>query len=154
MWAVHRAESIPGATGATFTPVMHTHLGMSKKKCLSEGKPDPTHFLSAAHLCALMCSKEDCCCLGPRDLPQLQPHPVTRPESLGGMGGGPGQGWRWWYSLRPPDLGVGDGTDEGHHPAAVQEEPDQRDGRLLLFSADFAQDVRCGCRDGLQRNTA
>lgn len=85
MWAVHRAESIPGATGATFTPVMHTHLGMSKKKCLSEGKPDPTHFLSAAHLCALMCSKEDCCCLGPRDLPQPQPHPVTRPESLGGM---------------------------------------------------------------------
>lgn len=64
----------------------HAHtLGMSKKKCLSEGKPDPTHFLSAAHLCALMCSKEDCCCLGPRDLPQPQPHPVTRPESLGGM---------------------------------------------------------------------
>lgn len=55
-----------------------------------------------------------------------------------------------WHSLGPADLGAGDGADEGHHPAVMQEEPHQRDGRLLLLPADLAQDVgrRCGDRLG------
>jgi hypothetical protein len=41
------------------------------------------------------------------------------------------------HSLGPLHLCAGDGTDEGHHPAVVQEEAHQRDGCLLLLSAHF-----------------
>lgn len=55
------------------------------------------------------------------------------------------------YSLGPPDLSTGNGTDEGHDPAIVEEEPHQRDSRLLLSRADLTQDVRCRRRDRLWR---
>lgn len=47
------------------------------------------------------------------------------------------------HLLGPLHLCTGNGTDEGHHPAVVQQEPYQRDGCLLLISAHLAQDVRC-----------
>lgn len=87
--------------------------------------------------------EEDFCCPGPPDLPQPQPHPITRPEPLEGTRGAPGRGLTQQHSLRPADLGVGDGTDEGHHAATVQEQPHQWDGCLLLFSADLTQDMGC-----------
>lgn len=77
-------------------------------------------------------------------LPGPSPAPLGRP--------GPQEGLRpSRHSLGPADLGAGDGTDEGHHPAVVQEEPHQRDGRLLCFSLQtsprmWAADAETGWR--------
>lgn len=51
-------------------------------------------------------------------------------------------GSRRGHLLSPFHLRAGDGTDEGHHPAVVQQEPYQGDGCLLLISAHLTQDVR------------
>lgn len=47
------------------------------------------------------------------------------------------------HLLCPFHLRTGNGTDEGHYPAVVQQEPYQGDGCLLLISAHLTQDVGC-----------
>lgn len=56
-------------------------------------------------------------------------------------------------SLCAVDLCVGNGTEERHDFAIVQEESHQRDSGFLLLTAHLAQDVSCGRRDGLHTDT-
>lgn len=68
-------------------------------------------------------------------------------RGAGGGRGPRGRGVKGWgsraNSLGPLHLCASDGTDEGHYPAIVQQEPYQRDGCLLLVSAHLTQDVSC-----------
>lgn len=116
-----------------------------KKRCVSERKTEPCPRSALRSV-----PRETSATLGsPRPAPA---QPLTAGRSLT-QAAAPGEVGSWAeagaHSLGPLDLGVGNGTDEGHHPAIMQEEPHERDGCLLLLPADLTQDVRRGCRHWL-----